>query len=343
MANERTWLLPEIRTEFRDLTGRSSTNDISDDDVDKLLNDYYVHYFPEDAKVDDLNDFNTFETAVDDNGQYALAQTVGKITDPITANNKPLTFYQDKLLFFDKYPDDEQFVTAPSLAIGSDTTKVANSAFVYDITGNSYNKAAGETVLSGDTVPQNKYGAWSLTIESDGTITVNEAGGNATGYDTPALAVRALDVAGAEEAYMGYVTAVSTDAGGFIPGTTGLDDAAVTDTYTDGNAGNRGIPEAILRYADKLWIKPLPNDIFQIKYPYRKSPVALGETDAPLDVKWGPAIALGAAVLYLATKGEQERVVELTGAPVSVTEFRMASIRRKFNKQKQLRFNDVNF
>ena len=74
-------------------------------------------------------------------------------------------------------------------------------------------------------------------IDRDGTI--NQAGANSTGYLTPALAIAALSVADADNAFMGYVTVASTDSGGFVPGTTALDDAAVTDTYTDGQPARR--------------------------------------------------------------------------------------------------------
>ncbi|MBW2561559.1 MAG: hypothetical protein JRE40_12000 [Deltaproteobacteria bacterium] len=345
MADVFTWTLTEIRAHWRELTGRSTTGAISDTDVNKWINDYYVNYFAEDANVDDLNDFNTFTTAPTDTGEYDLAQGVLKIDDPITVNGNMIEFYADAQLFFERHPDDEQYITDPGIAIGSvDPIKVLHDAFSYNIAGNAYSKATSEVAFSGlSTVPQHLYGAFSLTIDADGDITINEAGANSTGYATPALAINALEAADSDSAYMGYVTVVSTDAGGFVPGTTALDDAAVTDTYTDGQPKNHNQPTAAVRYADKLYLRPRPDDIYRVKYPYIKRPDALEAADAPLDAKWGTMIALGAAILFLATKGEQERVVELTGAPVSLSDFRSKSIARKKRKQNQRRYNRVSY
>lgn len=345
MADVLTWKLSEIRDEFRELIGRSTTGSISDASANKQINDYAVNYFPEDALVGDLDDFNTFETSIDDNGQYDLAQGVLKINEPITANNEEIEFYPDSRKFFQDFPEDEQFITAPGLAIGTDAAKVLNDAFKFNITGFAYSKASSETAFSGlSTVPQNKYGAFSLTIESDGTITINEASGNSTGYDSQAQAVQSLEAAGSDDAFMGYVTVISTDAGGFVPGTTDLDDAAVTDTYTDGQPKNRNTPLAITRYAGKLWIRPKADDIYEVEYPYRKRPEAFA-TDAavPLDVKWGPMIALGAAILYLAKKGDQDRITELVGGPMTLADLRMDSIADKKRIQNQRKYPRPSF
>ena len=103
-----TWKLSEIRTRWRELTGRSSTSDISDDEVDKLINDYYQNYFPEDALVTNFDGFFTQAVLATDNGEYTLAQTVVKLMEPMTINGAEITFFKDKNLFFKMYPDDEQ-------------------------------------------------------------------------------------------------------------------------------------------------------------------------------------------------------------------------------------------
>jgi len=323
MANF-TWVLSEIRTRFRELTGRSSTSDISNDDVDALINDYYQNYFPEDALVTNFDEFFTEALAATDSGEYTIDQTVVKLMEPMSIGTNQLTFYQDRDYFFSDYPLDEQYITSPTLAIGSsDSAKVKNSAFSYDISGYSYSKAAAETSFSGlNTVPQNKYGAFSLKIDSDGTITIAESDDNETGYDTPSLAIAGLAAADSDSAYMGYVTVISTDAGGFVPGTTALDDSAVTDTYTNGDPGKRGCPVAALYTGQTLYLSPKPDDIYQFRAMSELNrPAALTSDTAPPYIRWGPAIALGAAILYLAPRGGQERIMELTG----VANFSMAT------------------
>ena len=332
-ADVFTWIMSELVAEFRAITGAKSTEQISDANVHKWLNDYYQNYFPEQANVDDLEGFATQAVTAVDSGEYSLAQTTLKIEEPITLDNNKICLYFDKELFFDTYPEDEQYITEPGLAIGSsDTAAVLNAAFSYIIAGNSYTKASSETSFSGlDTVPQNTYGAFSLTIDSDGTITINQASGNSTGYDTASLAIAALAIADGNEAYLGVVTVISTDSGGFVPGTTALSAAAVTDTYTDGNPSRRNKPEAIFQYGDILYARPKSDDTHQLKFPITKRPDAI-DAGAPLDIKWGPVIASGAAILYLGRNGEK-----VPDNAQTIFDFRMNSIRSKKKTRNQAR------
>jgi hypothetical protein len=125
-------------------------------------------------------------------------------------------------------------LTTAALAQGSTKDKVANGAFTYDADGAGYAEAADAvgTELNAVTTPQNKYGAQALDIGADGTVNPISCTNIATGFDSAALAIADLPAAAAGHARMGYVTAMSTDAGGFVWGTTNFDDAAVTEAFT---------------------------------------------------------------------------------------------------------------
>lgn len=309
-----TWKLSEIRTRWREDTGLSSTDDISDDDLDDLINDYYVNHFPHDAEVDEFDGFLEQAISATDDGEYDLSTDVDRLDDPVTCNRAEIKLYRHREKFFSDYPENEQFVTEPTLVIGStDTTKVKHSDFTYRVQNYTYSKSSSEVDLNGDTIPQNKYGAWSLKIDEDGDITVAAADDNATGYDTPRKALEALNKSDSESCFMGYVTVISTDSGGFVPATTALDDSAVTDTYTDGKFELRNEPEAILLYGTKFYARPRPNDIYEIKaLTIADRPTALASDSAvPPDAKWGPAIARGAALLFLEPRGGQQRIADL--------------------------------
>ncbi len=329
--------MTQLIARWREDTGRSSTDDISDDDVAALLNDYYVNYFAGDTRVDEFNTFFTQALSATDDGVYDLAQNIERLDDPVTINGNPIVFYRDRELFFTgnhlhghhhrfsgfrlttlhsshfhKF-EDEQFVTDPTLVIGTDTTKVKHSDFDYLINDFAYSKLSSEVALSGDTIPQNKYGAFSFKIGADGDITVAAADDNVTGYDTPRLALEALGSSDSESAYMGYVTVISTDADGFIPATTSLaTGGTVTATFTDGRFENRSTPISALLYGQDLYVEPKPNDIYQFKaLSISDRPTALDTDDELADPKHGPAVARGAAILYLGGKGGQERIAEL--------------------------------
>lgn len=139
------------------------------------------------------------------------------------------------------------YVVCPTaLAIGTTKPNVANGAFDYYIGGKRYSKAAvaAGTALSGDAVPQAKYGAWRLEIGSDGTIDIVAATANGTGYDDAAAAVAGLPALSANHGDMGNTTASKSD-GAFTPGTTDLDAANTTVAYTDGTTMFNAIGAAV--------------------------------------------------------------------------------------------------
>ena len=331
-ADVYTWVMSELVTRFREHTGLSSTSDISDANVHKWINSYYQNILPLSFDLDLLNEFFTQALSASDSGQYTLAQTVAVIDEPVKVNEREIQLYHDKS-FFSDYPENEQYITAPTVAIGSsDTLKVKHSDFTYDIMGISYSGSSAETTFSGlNTVPQNKYGAFSLKINTAGTVTIAEASDNATGYATKGEAVDGLEVADSDSCYMGFVTVICTAAAGFIPGTTALDAGTVTDTYTDGKAQNRGDPVAAFIYNGILYVRPKPDRIMQLKAPSITRPDAI-DTGAPLDVAWGPLIALGAAILKLVEDdADSQRGQELA----RVMEARADSIDAKQRRQRQ--------
>jgi hypothetical protein len=330
MADEKTWTLSEQRDLFRELTGRPSTGQISDVNANKEINDYYVNHFPHDAKVDEFDIFFTQALSATDDGIYALASNIDRLDNPITINGREIVLYRDRELFFGTHEfhhhyflhghyhgarghihgqyKDEQFITDPTLVIGtSNTARVKHSDFDYEIQSKSYSKSSSEVALTGSAVPAGLYGAWSLKIDTDGTITVAAAGGNATGYATPRIALDALGTSDAESAYMGYVTATKSD-GAFTPDTTSLSASNVTPTFTDGKFENRGEPIAALLYGSNLYVRPKANDIFELEaLSIADRPTAFADDSAvPDDAKWGPVIASMSALFFLQRKGEDE-------------------------------------
>ena len=326
------WTGAEIITRWREDTGRTQTTDISDSDVLDLINDYYVNQFPSDAEVDEFNIFFTQALSATDTGVYSLSQDVDRLDDPITINGREIVLYRDRELFFSTHDHhhflhrrfsgarttltgqfmDEQFITDPGLAIGvGDTAKVLHAAFDYEIQSKSYSKATSEVSLTGNAVPAGKFGAWSLRVATDGTVTVTAAGSNGTGHLTPRIALDALGTSDGSTAYMGYVTVMKSD-GVFTPDTTDLDAANVTATFTDGQFENRGEPTAALLYGQDLYVRPKANDIYQLKaLQIADRPTALALDTAPADLKHGPAIARGAAIAYLEPRGGQARIADL--------------------------------
>jgi len=306
-----TWNLSLIRTKVRSLTGKKSTGQISDNALDDEINDFYQNIFPVECEPEKLKGWLRQATSVSDSGEYSVSSNVLKLKGPVTINGADITLYQDEDAFFAKYPIKDTgspyAITDPGLAVGSSSkAAVANNAFSFRINGNSYSKAAAETALSGDTIPQNKYGAWRLQIATDGTISIVEASNNSAGYNTAALAVTGLSNESSSAACMGYVTAMSTDAAGFVPGTIELDASAVTETYTDHFHSTRNIPAVALLSGETLYLKPKPDDIFQFEARTIEKPTALSGDTAVLLPEWGRLLAYGTAILILSEDNDEK-------------------------------------
>lgn len=321
-----TWKLSEIRAKVRKLAGIPDTQQMSSDDVDSRINDFYHNRLPLEIEDKQLNEWFDLTIYATDSGDYDVSDNILKIygnekDNPAFIDENEIKLYQDSASFFSEYPRIDTgaayWITSPSLCVGvSDTKKVKNSAFSYRTNDSEYTyyAAAGETALSGDTVPQNKYGAWRLEIDADGTISIVEADDNATGYATPAHAIAGLAEESDENACMGFVTVINTS-GDFVPGTTALDAAGVTATYTNGFVSTRGIPEAALLESDILYIRPKPDDTYIFRAFTKIKPTALsGDDDTPLAVEWGPFIALGTAIDIVQEQAASAEVVAtLTG------------------------------
>ncbi len=337
----KTWTLAEQRTLYRKLIGRPTTGQLSNSDADDNLNDYYQNQFPFDVDDQFFKEWLTQALSATDNGIYDLDASVLVILEPVKVNGDTQIFTMDHEKFFQEFPGNftGAFVindAGVALAIGTSSTSAAKNgnAFSYNIGGNAYPEAVDtETELSGDTVPVNKYGAWRLEIDVDGTVSIQAADDNATGYATVGLAVQGLRAESSTKAAMGYVTAINTAVGGFVPGTTSLNAGTVTATFTDGWNSRRGIPSWVLLFDEQLYVEKKSDDVRELKAPYLRKPTEMTEdSSVPEDVRWGEAIAYGAAISFLVSDQD------IDGAREIETKFAdlMNKINAKFYRQRQV-------
>ena len=309
----KLWTLAETRTKFRDLIGRKTTGQLTDSDANDEINDYYRNQFPFDVDDQFFKAWLTQTLTATDNGIYDLDESVLVVQEPVKINGAVQIFTMDNTLFFEEFPGDftGAFVindAGVGLAIGVSSTSAAKNgnAFSYNIGGDAYPEAVDtETELSGSTVPQNKFGAWRLEIDVDGTVSIQPASDNATGYATVGLAVQGLPAESSTKAAMGYVTAINTAAAGFIPGTTALDAGTVTVTFTDGWNSRRGIPSWVLLFDRQLYVEKKSDDFRELKAPYLRKPTELtSDSSIVEDPAWGECVAYGSAMSFLF--GEQD-------------------------------------
>ncbi len=332
--------LSNIIQKYRDLTGLQSASQMSDDDIADAINDYYQNRFPEDVTEDVFHDTLTQTISATDSGVYTLAADVLVVNKPVKIDDTEVIFTMNVEQFEEQFPRQGggAFILSNAgagLVIGvADKTAAKNgNQFFYDIGGTRYNEAVDtETALSGNTVPQNKYGAWRLEIADDGTVSIQAADDNATGYATPGLAVKGLPPEDSTLAPLGYVTAINTSAV-FVPGTTELDAAGVTATFTDGPAGDRSTPISVLLFDGKLKVGPKSDDWRELRAPYIRKPAAMATAaSTPEDVRWWLVLAYGAAIQQVGDAQDTEGVEAL-----ALTFNRLINVvNKKYTKQKNV-------
>lgn len=123
-------------------------------------------------------------------------------------------------------------ISSAVLKRGSTDKNFASAAFNFFINGLAYNKTAVTvgTAIGAQTVPQNTWAIYRVSINASGTITATPGAANATtGYATEALAKAALPAVPTNEANMGYFTVLTMVDTQWI---------AATDALAGGTTGN---------------------------------------------------------------------------------------------------------
>lgn len=112
------WTLADIRTKVRNVTGSPSPDQISDEDLNTYINNYYVFTMPFELKEQITNQFLKFRTTP---GEDVYAFPGGYFTDSpgAYADGFPLIFYQDPDVFFQDWP---QQYAVDNIATGDGTT-----------------------------------------------------------------------------------------------------------------------------------------------------------------------------------------------------------------------------
>jgi hypothetical protein len=105
-----TWNLTAIRSKVRHLTGKRSTNQLSQTDLDTYINTYYRDIFPLRVQPRELWQYNTTFTTTADQGEDDLPSDVlvpgtDWRVDTSSSGLVELWFTYDKDTFFGLYPD----------------------------------------------------------------------------------------------------------------------------------------------------------------------------------------------------------------------------------------------
>jgi len=99
------WKLSNIQDKVRALTGRASTNQLSDTDLTTYINQYYQYVLPADLKPLELETWWEFDTTDGDETQVLDDDSYVVISSPAYADGYDVELYFDAERFYAKWPE----------------------------------------------------------------------------------------------------------------------------------------------------------------------------------------------------------------------------------------------
>lgn len=165
------WALSDIREGVRQVTGRLSSNELSTQQLDRFINNYYQFTFPAEVKLERKHTFYEFET-VPLQQDYTLPAGYTNFENPLYLDLMPLLYYQDPVIFAAENPTN---VSRSTPWVGNGTTIGFNTTvqFPYIL--------PFSVIITDNTETFNDDGNGNLVGDLGGTGTVN--------YTTGAIAV----------------------------------------------------------------------------------------------------------------------------------------------------------
>lgn len=267
------WDLSGIRKKVRQVTGRLTPEDLSNDQLDEYINRYYQFTFPAELKLDKKHTYYEFLTT-ENQPFYDFADTSYTNVEPeATLNNLSLLWYQDPNAFFQENPLQYTMATPWT----GDGVTVTFSTTVQ-----------GFPIFPGSTIIYDGIEKFEDTNEtfasSPVTITGDQGGTSTINYSTGAISVT-------------FNTAP-------------VDGKNINLSYVLFQAGR---PTAVLFYDSKFQFFTVPDQAYKFRIKtYKVVDALVNATDTPDFEEWGPCIAYGASRDIHSDYGEYEDYAQVT-------------------------------
>lgn len=98
------WALSDIRRKVRQVTGRLSSNELSTNQLDEYINNYYRFTFPAEVKLEREHTYYEFETAANTQ-RYDFPTDYTNFEPPLYLDFMPMLYYQDPTIYFAETPE----------------------------------------------------------------------------------------------------------------------------------------------------------------------------------------------------------------------------------------------
>lgn len=278
MALTTGWNLTQIIAEVRSITGRPDASMLSDESIVNTINQYYQYVLPKELKIFWGYTYDTFFTQAGID-HYTADNNYATVNPTVTVDGFPMEFYIDPDTFYQDYPNQK----SGKLAVGSG-----------DGATNSFSFSCGDFPL----VQASLY-------VTDGTQVARSTPGGrfinqATGLITPGT--------------VNFLTGAVT---GLQFATAPASGTTLTATFQNyqanrpqgilfyPNARLRTATQAAINDANFFIVRPVPDQVYQIRLQGIQVPAALGWStgggtikgeDVPFRADLGPLIALATSL-----------------------------------------------
>jgi hypothetical protein len=268
------WTLADIRQKVRRVTGRLSSAELTNDQIDTYINNYYQYTFPAELKLDYENTYYEFLTSANQ-PTYDVPVAWVEFSTRATMDYMILDWYQEPDEFH-RYNPETILRSTPWTGDGSTT------AFSTTVSATDYPIMPDSLVVTDDTeVFQDTNQTYSSSTVA---ITGSEGGTGIVNYSTGAISVT-------------FNTAPS-------------DGQDIRISYQRMTTGR---PTAVLFYNKQFQFYPIPDTAYRFKIKGYQTFTALASSSStPSLEQWGPLIAYGASRDIHADYSEMEAYAEVT-------------------------------
>lgn len=267
------WTLGDIRQKVRHITGRFSPDEISNNELDKFINDYYQLTFPQEVRLESKQTFYEFLTKPNQSYYPQPLELYSSFSPNAYCNNFPLIWYQDPNIFYQESRFQYIF-KKPWMGDGKTTS------FSYEVSGFPIMPAT-LTITS----LQETFVDTNINWTTDNVTIIGSQKGVATvNYSTGVISVTFYNAPlNLEPIYVNYVL--------FSPRR----------------------PLSILCFNNQFQLFPVPDQVYKIRMQASQivKPLVLS-SDTPELNEWGLCIAYGAAREIFSSFGEMEAYAEIT-------------------------------
>jgi len=258
-----TGTLEQIRTKVRKITGMLSVNQLSNDDLDNYINDFYQYDFPAHLKTWNLTTalppiFGVDDVLIPDQAIYVYDwNTYTNMGPPCYVGGYEIQLFQDQEAFFNIFPTRTRRtqlstgtgVAGPYGGTITDTPILQQGIFISAV--------------------NNAGASLHCTANNAGVLAGDVLAGGTINYQT------------------GVVAGLTWDAGNIAVGEPIW---AQSMTYASGR------PEAVLFYDGALLFYPVPDIAYEFSCKVNRVPDALEAGDQPMVRDWWNLIAYGASL-----------------------------------------------